>query len=299
MANIYWAPGTGSDSNNGLTSGTAVRTLPKALSLVGSGEHVIVPTGTHTLTSNINSTLASTSTNVVVRSEADSSTNLTSIISGAGLYGLFQNISGVNTNLTIRNLKFINTVAVGGPFYFSGGNTQVTFRNLVFSGCEDAAKFTAAGNNTTFTIEDVLVGNGTTVTTISQLCVVAGAITGLNIAINRVTIRSNVNAYERGILSFNSASATGSATIKNCILQNIGSNAGFVTWTAGGTNAVVLQIKNNCYHNSGIGSLGLSSGTFSALTSSGNITSDPKFCDANFGDFRLLPSSPCLDTGTL
>ena len=48
-----------------------------------------------------------------------------------------------------------------------------------------------------------------------------------------------------------------------------------------------LTASNNCYHNNGI-----SSG------SGGSVFTDPQFVDSANGDYRLRPSSPCINAGT-
>jgi Tol biopolymer transport system component len=70
----------------------------------------------------------------------------------------------------------------------------------------------------------------------------------------------------------------------------------------GGTSGGILY---NCivyYNNASIGSnsfYGTLSYTCTAPNpgGQGNITSEPQFVDATAGDYRLLPSSPCMDTG--
>jgi hypothetical protein len=75
---------------------------------------------------------------------------------------------------------------------------------------------------------------------------------------------------------------TGSVTVKNSILTEDGSG----TTTLG--TATTFTESNNCYF--GIGE--------SADAANGIIVDDPQFVDSTTGDYRLRPSSPCINAGT-
>ena len=75
--------------------------------------------------------------------------------------------------------------------------------------------------------------------------------------------------------------STGSYTVKNSILLSDGSNK-----TLG--SPTPFTESNNCYF--GIGE--------SADTANAIIVDDPQFVDSTTGDYRLRPSSPCINAGT-
>jgi len=75
--------------------------------------------------------------------------------------------------------------------------------------------------------------------------------------------------------------STGSYTVKNSILLSDGSNKTL------GTPSPFTE-SNNCYYN-----IGESADAANAI-----IVDDPLFVDSTTGDYRLRPSSPCINAGT-
>jgi hypothetical protein len=73
----------------------------------------------------------------------------------------------------------------------------------------------------------------------------------------------------------------GSYTVKNSILLSDGSNKTL------GTPSPFTE-SNNCYYN-----IGESADAANAI-----IVADPQFVDSTTGDYRLRPSSPCINAGT-
>ena len=110
---------------------------------------------------------------------------------------------------------------------------------------------------------------------------------------------ANYSMMNNCTLSDNVAGDGGGArggTLNNCTLS--GNNA----TRGGGARASTL---NNCivYGNTAATSNNYYDGTFTyscspGLTGLGNITNDPQFVDAAGGDYRLLPTSPCVDAGS-
>lgn len=76
-------------------------------------------------------------------------------------------------------------------------------------------------------------------------------------------------------------SSQGTFTVKNSILLSGGSNK-----TLGAPSP--FTESNNCYYN-----IGESADAANAI-----IVNDPLFVDSTAGDFRLRPSSPCINAGT-
>jgi len=95
--------------------------------------------------------------------------------------------------------------------------------------------------------------------------------------INCLCIFTNNNTNE-----FFQTTINGSVTVKNTILKGEGSG----TTTLG--TATTFTESNNCYF--GIGE--------SADAANGIIVDDPQFVDSANGDYRLRPSSPCINAGT-
>ena len=78
----------------------------------------------------------------------------------------------------------------------------------------------------------------------------------------------------------------------NIVYQNVGAT----TYLVSDTNGVTNFYNNDTYAASGAVAL-TSSG--SPTVEQNNITTDPLFVDLPNLDFRLRPSSPCIDTGTI
>jgi hypothetical protein len=99
-----------------------------------------------------------------------------------------------------------------------------------------------------------------------------------NLTINNCTCiftNNNINEFFRTTM-------TGSVTVKNSILRHTGSG----TTTLG--TATTFTESNNCYFD-----IGESADTANAI-----IVDDPQFIDFSIGDYRLRPSSPCINAGT-
>jgi hypothetical protein len=103
-------------------------------------------------------------------------------------------------------------------------------------------------------------------------------------------------------LTGNSASMDGGGasggTLNNCTLT--GNSANFGGGASGGTlnNCIVwnnVALEGNDY--SSIGSIRYSC-TAPLPEGEGNISEDPRFTDADNGDFRLRAGSPCINAGT-
>ena len=110
-------------------------------------------------------------------------------------------------------------------------------------------------------------------------CSVAGAEvfrdqeTGTALTLNSCTLRHSTGGAS------NIVDRSGTVLIKNTILY--GANAGI-------TLGNITTESSNCYYNIGE----------SADVANGIIVDDPQFVDVTTGDFRLRPSSPCINAGT-
>jgi len=99
-----------------------------------------------------------------------------------------------------------------------------------------------------------------------------------NLTLNNCTCVFTNNSTNQFFIT----TTTGSVTVKNSILTEDGSG----TTTLG--TATTFTESNNCYF--GIGE--------SADAANGIIVDDPQFVDSTTGDYRLRPSSPCINAGT-
>ena len=100
---------------------------------------------------------------------------------------------------------------------------------------------------------------------------------------------SSFNIGETGATQMNVVSGVSgnhcpTHTFTNCIIEN--TTGATINISGGGMTTIALSYS--CYY--------LISGTLSAANS---ITASPQFIDAANGDFRLRPTSPCIETGTL
>ena len=180
--------------------------------------------------------------------------------------GAWCETSGVLSNCVLSD----NSASVGGGSYGGTLNNCTLTGNLAFDG---GGSYYGILNNCTLTSNSASVGGGSYGGTLNN-CVMSG----------------------------NSASWLGGGSyygiLNNCTLS--GNSAGFGGGSYGGT-------LNNCivYYNGPAATGGPnfydSTLNYSCTTpnpsGSGNITSEPQFVNAAAGDYRLLPSSPCIDTG--
>lgn len=98
-------------------------------------------------------------------------------------------------------------------------------------------------------------------------------------------ISSNAE-FERNTLYFSTANTIDTSTLTPSVLKN-----SIFVGTGGGTfnGSFTSGSSNCCFHD--IGSSNTSGGT-------NNVFSDPLFVDPGNSDFRLRPSSPCINAGT-
>jgi len=99
-----------------------------------------------------------------------------------------------------------------------------------------------------------------------------------NLTLNNCTCIFTNNSTNQFFIT----TTTGSVTVKNSILLADGSG----TTTLG--TATTFTESNNCYYNIGE----------SADAANSIIVDDPQFVDSTTGDYRLRPSSPCINAGT-
>ncbi len=88
------------------------------------------------------------------------------------------------------------------------------------------------------------------------------------------------------------------ATIdESTVVANTATNSGGGTHSGTIRGSIVYLNAAPTYPNYRSGSL-LASCVYPSASGSGNITNDPRFADADAGNYRLLPVSPCIERGT-
>lgn len=157
---------------------------------------------------------------------------------------------------------------------FGGGAYRVVLNNCTLSGNSansGGGAFQGTLNNCISSGNLATSGGGTHSSTLNN-CVVSGnsAASGggaFQGTLNNCTLSGN-SAGSRGGGSYN-------ATLNNCIV--------YFNTSPAGPNTYQGTINHTC--------------TTPLPAGSGNITTDPQFVNAGAGNYRLLPSSPCISVG--
>jgi hypothetical protein len=116
------------------------------------------------------------------------------------------------------------------------------------------------------------------------------------------------------IFAAQSTGSSGTYTLTNCTVVITETTNTLHYVFSGSYHCPYVVVKNSIFYNSSGGAVkfiegheaGRYSGTYSCFYSvtsppsgTGNITSDPQMIDPDNDDFRLRPTSPCIDTGTI
>jgi len=269
-------------AHSGTESGTVnepFNTFTEAMTAASDGGVIAVKDGTHT-TSNI--TLAKSLTFVGESTSA--------IISSTGFnYGGVFDARNTSHSLKVETLKLFHNYDTNTFGLIIAGNTSDA--TVTVEGCilEMGSLTLAASINrgwfaghsspiTSLTVSDTVILGGTDGTA-SGLVVGGDSLQdGFNaIDIQRCTIvvtggsANKLSSYSTGITS---------STFKNNIFVGNGNSE-----TIGFTPSTYL---NNCHYNNGE----TTGGTDNLFST------DPQFVDSANGDYRLRPSSPCINAGT-
>lgn len=275
MATYYIAT-TGNDSTGNGSSGTPWATFAKFLASSASGDTCVARAGTYTWT-----------TATLTNRNLQNYTGETVIFDGAGaqfawthsgtvaITGVaFQNAIGnsssfdcAGTTTTFANCSFSNVSNDGvgyngGLFRIYGASASLTLTNCVFN---DIKHYASGGN------AGKLISGGSNAQTV--------AITGC-------TFYTSATGTSQLSYIVTAWAANVNLTIKNCIFYN--ATGGTITWGSNGNGGSVVTTATYS--------------DFYLITSNptgtGVITSSPLFVDAASSNFRLRPTSPCLNTGS-
>ena len=261
-------------SYSGTESGTFAQpynTFTEAFTAVSSGGAIAVKSGTHQdnmVALNKSITIVGTGHDAIIE-KSTAGTVITADVTFLDL-GLKTTASGSATYFMLLQLGTYTVTIKGCKLY----NTVSTLEGFI-SGYNNGSGNLSVSNSI-FEVQSTHADRGAVLRTwnFGQL----GDVTFNNCTI-KLTGGSSANFL--GFQKYN----TSTYTIKNTIFVG---NTGSETLMASTSGQLgTLVDSNNCYSNTGH-----SGGT-------NNIFSDPLFVDSTTGDFRLRPSSPCINAGTV
>ena len=316
----YYVDDSGSNSNNGLTSGAPFATLAKALSVSDDGTGVTINVGAGTYTEE---DLTISRSNITISGAGSSQT-----IFDGDLNGRFATISANNT--TIQNLQIkeygvassctTNGSCGGGAIIVGTSKTGFVVNNAIFDGNITNGTSGDGGaiefyTGSTSTINSTIFRNNKAGSTASyQVGRNGGATKGngsCTVTFNNCLFHENVARGYSGAHT-NWMNDGGSSTFNNCTIegntQYDTSNYGAVSALYGTVNMRNSIIRNTTDGSAGSGSardiyfvtgINLNYGVQGSATLSGtNSTSNPQFTDIANDDYTLQSGSPAIDVAS-
>jgi len=256
-------------SYSGTESGTFAQpynTFTEAFTAVSSGGAIAVKSGTHQdnlVNLNKSITIVGTGHDAILEKAADG-ISITADVTFLDL-GLKTTFSGSGSNFMVLSLGTYTVTIKGCKLY----NTNSALEGFI-SGYNNASGNLSVSNSI-FELQ--------TTTSLGAVLRTWNYGSLGDITFNNCTIKltGGTSTSFLGAIKY----ATSVSTTKNCIFVG---NTGSETIYTSTTGTVVDS--NNCYHNTAH-----SGGT-------NNVFSDPLFVDSTTGDYRLRPSSPCINAGT-
>ena len=282
MATYYIAT-TGNDTTGNGSSGNPWATLSKAYSSSTAGDTIICAAGTYTWATQ---TFSSTRT---ITGAALSNGLPTTIFDGGGA-----SVSDAarwacsSVNITISNVWFrnltltANAYGIGGYSYQNANLialTNVVFSSITFGGA-NCGVLGGLNATTPLTLTNCLIYNITRAAAYSDNAIFylyGAGNAAVAVTINNLTYYAALSSYPIAMFKHSSPNVI---TLKNSVMQSVSSVA------FGSGNSPTYTYSYSC-----------ANGFTSPPSGSNNITSDPLFVDAAAGNFRLRPTSPCLNTG--
>lgn len=271
MATYYISP-SGNDTTGTGAIGAPWLTFAKFLAASASGDTCIARAGTYTLSSFS-----------IANRTLQAYTNETVIFDGGGAR-VSVLISGT---VTLQDIRFQNALGPSGSgsgfFQIVAANTVLTFTRCRFKTITIDSTNTQFlrnyPNNCTYTVEgcefnDVIVSGGAS--DFFQPAVTTNVVAFRNNSFYFKNLGTNTNVV-------NGSSGVGSLSWLNNIVKN---GSAYAVTVLANCSGYTITPNNNCSNNATLGASG-----------TGNITSDPLFIDAANGNFRLRPTSPCLNAG--
>lgn len=295
MATWYVNSDTGNDSTGNGSSGSPWKTLSKAVSASNGNDTIQLQAAVATY-----DLVTWSGRNVVGASPA------TCVLDGGGATKDIEFIGTVSTisNVTIQN---INHTSTGTAIFNNGGSTDATlsftnviFKSITFDGDYSQGKagmFSDSPNLGKINVNlascvfnDVYPRTGWT-----HPAILSTGRGGVHTVTNCVFYcRTAGGNLLQAICGTASAGGGQTVVFKNCIFYNNTGSAIKISDTTWGTTVLTGSVYNCLYAASGSWT---NQGALSGAT--GNVTSDPLFIDSVNANFRLRPTSPCINAGTL
>lgn len=190
--------------------------------------------------------------------------------------------------VTIRNLIFRNLVLSSSLFYPTA-NTVFTCHNNVFNTISTGVPILQLhGAGTTLSFIGCVFND--IVHTVSGVGMIEPKKVNTTIIFNNNVVRyKTLTVNEMSLFAANAG--TGTITMKNNIFRYLAASPN--QWNFFRDVNFTVYVSNNCINDAGTGSI------TNAPTNTNGITTDPLFVDEDHGDFRLRPTSPCIDTGII
>ncbi len=312
-ADTYYVATTGSDSNNGTTSGTPFLTLQKAIDMVSCSSTTIhIAAGTYIQ----DDITINNKSNITIIGAGISST-----IFDGDFGNRFMAISGTSSNISISNMKImemdelsVHTTYSGGGLYITASGT-VNVTSVYFYKCKCSTSGGSGGGGA------IYIGSSSTV----------------NIYKSKFT--NNENARANGSQDGASICNNGNVLIENCLFHDNlrcqdNQYDGDIAFKNSGSGEIVnstIKYSNNCNvplymdntssvtilnsilygSHGGYDIVDQSSGTITSVNCigyTGNVwgntktncttTTDFGFTNSAGGNYSITGSSPCLNYGT-
>ena len=273
-------------AHTGTESGTVTEpynTIGEAMTAASDGGVIAIKNGTHNVTQ---ITMPKSLTFVGESTGAILSTT-------GGSYGGAINARNTSYSIKLETLKVFHNSSSNSYGLITAGN--VASATVTVEGCileMGSSNFSSSSMRgwfsgdatpiTSLTVSDSIILGGSSATGFG---VVLGGEKSTQDGYNAIDFQRNTIVVTGGLANkFASYSAgLNSSVFKNNIFVGNGASE-----TLGFTPTTV---SNNCYHNNGINS-------GNAPDSAGAVFGDPQFVDSANADYRLRPTSPCINAGT-
>ena len=318
-SDTYYVSTTGSDSNNGITSGTAFATLQKAIDMVSSScpsTTIHVAAGTYTE----DGVSISSKSNINIIGAGIGST-----IFDGDFGNRFMAITGTSDNISISNMKImemdegtVNGTYSGGGMYITSSGT-IDLRSIEFKSCRCDVNGGSGGGGAIYVGSSATVNiykssfsnNRNSRTHSSQD---GGAICNTGtIHIENSLFYNNPHEYSYGYDGTIVFKGGGDGTIVNStITYNLANNNGRIPLYVDGSGSTVTILNSILYGYPGgynirrnstptinsINCIGYDGNVWDGTETNCYTTTDFGFADVGSYDFSLSSSSYCKDKGT-